>query len=64
MIVLTATSTDNYQPGKTIQWNATSEWSGAEVKRTGTVRYISKAQSNCYFVQLDNDKTITLIIEN
>jgi hypothetical protein len=63
MIVLTATSTKDYQPGNTVQWNATSAWSGAEVKRSGKVQSISQAQSGCYFIQLDYDRTLTLIIE-
>jgi hypothetical protein len=64
MIVITATSTKDFQPSKLVKWSETSSWSGSIVERTGIVESISRAQSGCYFVQLNNDRTICLEIES
>jgi len=64
MKVIRANSTKQFTPGNIITWKESSQWSGSIMERKGIVQSISKAQSGCYFVHLDNDRTICLEILN
>ena len=60
MIVLQVNNLENFKPGNELTWKETSQWSGYTMERKGIIQSISKAQSGCYFVQLDKDRTVCL----
>jgi hypothetical protein len=54
MVCLQVPSIDIYKVGEKIVWSETSQWSGAKMMRTGIITGISRAQSGCYHIQIDN----------
>jgi hypothetical protein len=54
MIYFQVPSIDIYKVGENISWSETSSWSGAKMIRSGIITHISRAQSGCYHIQINN----------